>query len=165
MEQATLDIQPTEGGTIVRVKTTGTFTFPLTEAEKATTMDQVASFTKTLAETQAEWDKVKKQYKKEIDDLDACIAGFIGTVEIGVEKTVECWKTTNFAEGTVIFTDADGVVLQERPITDSDKQLTLAPDVQAAVQDSLVEHSSQDEAKEIRQAARTNTSALDSVSF
>ena len=118
------------------------FLLPLEEKEKAQLMDQVVVLTIDLKEKEKEFGKVKLGFKNAIEGLKQDIQSKVYKCERGTEKSVQCTKRVNFdTRRTTFLSLEDGTVLKEREMFETEKQLTLSPDVADLVQTSVTDES------------------------
>ncbi len=102
------------------------FVFPLTEAEKAISAQQLTDLNKTVIDLEAEKKSANAGFNKDLKSYKADIDAICRKVGSGEEKVVSCVKRVHFGHRKVYFLTLDGNdELYARDMLDEERQLSL----------------------------------------
>ena len=76
-------------------------TFPLTEANKAEALDEIVVLTKSRKELEVEAKKTAKQFKSDVENVQAAIDAHLLSVDEGSTRQIHCVKRNHFGLGKI----------------------------------------------------------------
>lgn len=100
------------------------FHFDLTKEEMATAGQDVAELADTLSTRQEDFERVKKRYKAEFEELERQIQAKFHAIRFGEMRNTRCTKRVWFERKVVQFI-YEAKVLKEREMLDEERQLNL----------------------------------------
>lgn len=122
--------------------------FKLTKSEVEAYGRKAADVSFDLGQATDEFDGIKKEWKRKIDNLDSELGGILATIRAGKEdRHVKCIECKDFEQNKVLYL-YDGHVMLERPMEDNERQF------------QIFDHGAEEVNKDIVHHMRSETSAL-----
>lgn len=100
--------------------------FELTTDEISDKQDLLVDLLNQNRELRAELKRVSSDYRKKIKDIDAQVEDLANVLQDGFEiRPVHCRLVPDHDLGIMTYFDEDGVIVHERPLRPSERQLML----------------------------------------